>query len=123
MYEDEDTLAFLDVNPLSKGHTLVIPKVHVKQIEELSQRNFETLFKTVWKMTKSVQLATGSTSSLIGINNGPESGQEVPHVHVHIIPRSKGDGGGPLHATMPKRPNMSQEEMQKVAEKIVHMLK
>lgn len=123
MYEDEDTIAFLDVYPLSKGHTLVIPKVHVGQIEELSQRNFETLFKTVWRLTKSVQLATGATSSLIGINNGPESGQEIPHVHVHIIPRSKGDGGGPIHATMPKRPNISKQEMQKVAERIVHGLR
>ena len=87
LYEDQDTLAFLDVYPLSKGHTLVIPKVRVRQSEELSQRNSETLFKAVWKLTKSVQLPMGTTSSLMGIKNGSESGQEVPHVHVHIIPR------------------------------------
>lgn len=111
-------LAFLDVHPLSKGHTLVIPKVHVRQVEELSERNSEMLFKTVWKLTNCVQLATGTTSSLIGINNGPESGQEIPHVHVHIIPRSKGDGGWPIHAAMQNRPTVSKDEMQRIAQKI-----
>ena len=118
VYEDDNTLAFLDVHPLSKGHTLVIPKVHVGQVEELGERNSEAIFKAVWKLTKYVQLATGTTSSLIGINNGPESGQEIPHVHVHIIPRSRGDAGDPIHATMRDRPTVSKEEMQKIAENI-----
>jgi len=118
VYEDDNTLAFLDVHPLSKGHTLVIPKIHVRQVEELSERDSEAIFKAVWKLTKYVQLATGTASSLIGINNGPESGQEVPHVHVHIIPRSRGDAGEPIHATMRYRPTVSKEEMQKIAENI-----
>lgn len=118
VYEDNSTIAFLDINPLSKGHTLVIPKAHVRQIEELSERDSEILFKTVWKLTKYVQLATGATSSLIGINNGPESGQEIPHVHVHIIPRSKGDGGGPIHSAMRYHPTVSKEEMHKIVEDI-----
>jgi histidine triad (HIT) family protein len=123
VYEDGNTLAFLDVYPLSKGHTLVIPKTHVGKIEELSERDSELLFKTVWKLTKHIQLATGTTSSLIGINNGPESGQEVPHVHVHIMPRSKGDGGGPIHSAMRLRPAVSKEEMQNITEKIRSALK
>lgn len=118
VHEDDNTLAFLDVYPLSKGHTLVIPKAHTRQIEELSEKDSEMLFKTVWKLTRYIQLATGTTSSLIGINNGPESGQEVPHVHIHIIPRSKGDGGGPIHSAMRSRPAVSKEEMQKITEQI-----
>jgi len=123
VYEDNNTLAFLDINPLSKGHTLVIPKMHVRQIEELSEKELEILFKTVWKLTKYVQIATGTASSLIGINNGPESGQEIPHIHVHIIPRSKGDGGGPIHSAMRNRPTVSKEEMQKIVESIISVLK
>ncbi len=123
MYEDLETMAFLDVNPLSKGHTLVIPKAHVQQIESLSEEQSIALFKTVWKLTRYVQQATNTSASLIGINNGPESGQEIPHAHVHIVPRRRGDGGDPIHATMYNRPTVSKEEMQRLAQNIRFAIK
>ncbi len=116
-------MAFLDVNPLSKGHTLVIPKAHVQQIESLSEEQSIALFKTVWKLTRYVQQATNTSASLIGINNGPESGQEIPHAHVHIVPRRRGDGGAPIHATMRNRPTVSKEEMQRLAQNIRFAIK
>lgn len=118
VYEDGETVAFLDIHPLSKGHTLVIPKAHVQQIESLSEEQSAALFKTVWKLTRYIQQATNTNASLIGINNGPESGQEVPHAHVHIVPRTRGDGGGPIHAAMRNRPSFSKDEMQRTAQDI-----
>ena len=118
MYEDDNTMAFLDIYPLSRGHTLVIPKAHVQQVESLGEKESVALFNTVWKLAKYVQEATNTNASVIGINNGQDSGQEVPHVHVHIIPRSRGDGGGSIHAVMRNRPSVSKDEMQRIAEKI-----
>lgn len=123
VYEDGETMAFLDISPLSKGHTLVIPKAHVQQIESLSEEQLVALFKTVWKLTRYVQQATNTSASLIGINNGQESGQEIPHAHVHIVPRAKGDGGAPIHAAMHNRPIVSKEEMQRTAQNIRFAIK
>ena len=123
VYEDGETIAFLDVHPLSKGHTLVIPKAHIQQIESLTEEQSAALFKTVWKLTRYVQQATNTGASLIGINNGPESGQEVTHAHVHIIPRTRGDGGGPIHAVMRNRPSVSKDEMQRTAQNIRFAIK
>lgn len=118
VYEDDKILAFLDKYPLARGHVLIIPKAHVSNIDELSGEDAQALFHTLFKLTKAVQrgLKTGSTT--IGINNGPDSGQEVPHLHLHIIPRFPGDGGGPVHAVMRQRPSVSDEEMLQITKAV-----
>ena len=116
-------MAFLDSHPLSKGHTLVVPKAHVQLIESLTEEQSGALFKSVRKLTKYVQQATNTNASLIGINNGLESGQEVPHAHVHIIPRTRGDGGGPIHGAMHNRPVVTKDEMQRMAQDIRFAIK
>ena len=94
VYEDERTLAFLDIHPSTPGHTLIIPKAHVARVEDLSHEDAEALFRTLHSLIGGIQEAMGAPASTIGINNGRESGQEVPHVHIHVIPRSAGDRGG-----------------------------
>ena len=94
VYEDDDVLAFLDIRPSAPGHTLLIPKAHVARIEELTPNQAAALFKTLHRIAGPIREATSSDATTIGINNGPGSGQEIPHAHIHIIPRTRGDRGG-----------------------------
>ena len=119
VFENKRILAFLDMHPLSKGHTLVIPKAHVARLEELNFEDNEALFKSIYELVSKIQDAVNAPSTTIAINNGIESGQEIPHVHVHIIPRFKNDGGGPIHILMKRRPSISLDEMIEIARKIL----
>ena len=91
LYEDEESISFLDAFPISKGHTLVIPKKHVQQIQDMSSKINQILFDTVHKMISKTDLIKGST--LVLIHNGKGSGQEIMHVHIHLIPRGSDDSG------------------------------
>ena len=91
LYEDEESISFLDAFPISKGHTLVIPKKHVQQIQDMSSKINQKLFDTVHKMISKTDLIKGST--LVLIHNGKGSGQEIMHVHIHLIPRGSDDSG------------------------------
>lgn len=92
VYEDEYTVAFLDINPVTDGHVLLIPREHTQYIEELSATATDALLKTMMKIVPLIQRAMDSTDSNIMINNGPNAGQLVPHVHIHIIPRPTRSG-------------------------------
>ena len=114
--ETEKSLAFLDAFPLTKGHILVIPKKHYTKIQEMSKDDNADLFETVRVITNKIEHAF--SSSLVAVHNGKESGQEVPHVHVHIIPRSAEDGAGAVHSMFRKRPQLTNEEFDQIAEKL-----
>ena len=109
LYEDEDTISFLDAFPVAKGHTLVIPKEHHTKIQDLSSNENQKLFDTVHKMIEKVDSLQGST--LVAIHNGKESGQEIPHVHVHLIPRSNDDSAGPVHSMFKDKIELSDSEI------------
>lgn len=87
VYENEHTLAFLDIGPLSRGHTLVIPKEPADRVENLSDDASAALGRALPRITRAVCAAVGADSCNILINNGPRAGQEVMHVHIHVIPR------------------------------------
>ncbi|MCQ1536572.1 HIT family protein [Methanosarcina sp. KYL-1] len=93
VYEDDSVYAFLDIYPASEGHTLVAPKKHFGNFTDMRAEDVTTLFEAARKITAAVEKAFSAEGSNIGINNGEVAGQEVPHVHVHVIPRKKGDGG------------------------------
>ncbi|CUR50861.1 Histidine triad (HIT) protein [Nitrosotalea devaniterrae] len=112
LYETPNSLAFLDAFPLVRGHTLVIPKNHYYKVQDMSESDNKDLFETVRVM--SGKLESISPSTLIAIHNGKESGQEIPHVHVHIIPRNSSDGAGPVHSMFSKRPSLDEEEFEKI---------
>jgi|TARA_B100000315_G_scaffold44080_1_gene39025 histidine triad (HIT) family protein len=118
IFEDNHTIAFLDRFPISLGHTLVIPKVHIERIEELNQKETVALFSTVQKIVGPILHSFDSSSSTIGINDGKDAGQVIPHIHVHIVPRSEGDDGGNIHSIMNKQPTIDEEILAEVAEKI-----
>ena len=109
LYEDDDTISFLDAFPVAKGHTLVIPKQHYAKIQDLPSEINEKLFNTVHKMIPKVDSLQGST--LVAIHNGKDSGQEVPHVHVHLIPRSNNDSAGPVHSMFTDKIELSDSEI------------
>lgn len=121
VFEDDKILAFLDVNPLSRGHTLIIPKVHVARFEDLEWEDANALFRVIYELVEKVQEAVNAPASTVAINNGVESGQEIPHVHFHLIPRFKNDGGGPIHAIMREKPQLTRDEMIQIAERISNL--
>ena len=116
LYEDEDTIAFLDAFPVAKGHTLVIPKQHYAKIQDLPSEINEKLFNTVHKMIPKVDSLQGST--LVAIHNGKDSGQEVPHVHVHLIPRSNSDSAGPVHSMFTDKIELSDSEIDSLCKEL-----
>ena len=118
VYEDERTLAFLDIHPSAPGHTLIIPKVHIARIEDMESDDAEALFRTLHGLVGGIQTAMEAPASTIGINNGRESGQEVPHVHIHVIPRFRGDKGGIIQGVAKSTNNTSKNEIYKIAERI-----
>lgn len=94
VYENEHVLAFLDINPLSEGHTLVVPKREVARYEDLAPDEAAELGRAVAHVTKLVLAATQTDGCNVLLNNGVVAHQEVPHVHFHIIPRRENDGLG-----------------------------
>ena len=114
--QSEKSLAFLDAFPLASGHSLVIPKKHYEKIQQMPQDEYSDLFQLVQKVTEKVDVLTNA--ELIAVHNGKESGQEIPHVHVHIIPRSAKDGAGAVHSMFRDRPKLSDKEFYDVLKKI-----
>jgi histidine triad (HIT) family protein len=87
VYEDALVFAFLDIGPLSDGHTLVIPKEPAPTIDRLSDDSAAAIGRALPRICRGVLLATGAPALNILQNNGAEAHQEVPHVHFHVIPR------------------------------------
>ena len=114
--ETEKSIAFLDTFPLSRGHTLIIPKHHYEKVQDITVDDNTDLFETLHKVISKVDKITGST--LLAIHNGKGSGQEIPHVHVHLIPRKPGDSAGPVHSMFKSRPKLSEDELDKLCTEI-----
>ena len=93
VYEDERVFAFLDINPLSTGHTLVIPKEPAKTLDALSEESAAALGRALPRICRAVIAVTGVTEYNVLENNGAGAHQAVDHVHFHIIPKPKHGGG------------------------------
>jgi histidine triad (HIT) family protein len=94
IYEDDRVLAFLDVNPLTRGHTLVIPKEPAETLDQLSDDAAAALGRVLPRIARAVLAATGASAYNILQNNGAAAHQAVFHVHFHIIPRLDDAGLG-----------------------------
>lgn len=92
VYEDEHTIAILDIAPSNPGHTLVIPKSPVRDVFEVDPETWARVFETVRKLAPAVTNAVSADGVNIHANNKTAAGQVVFHLHVHIIPRFAGDG-------------------------------
>ena len=94
IHEDDLTLAFLDVSPLSAGHALLIPKAHHAMIDELPEELAAACAKVIPRLSRAIRKATGAEGWNVLQNNGQIAGQSVFHVHFHLIPRTPGDALG-----------------------------
>lgn len=112
VHETARSLAFLDAFPLVRGHVLVIPKAHHVKIQDILPEDGADLFEAVQVVAKKIERL--APSSLIAVHNGKESGQEVPHVHVHVIPRKPEDGAGPVHSMFARRPKLADNDFDEV---------
>lgn len=111
VYEDENSLAFLDVKPHAKGHTVIIPKQHAKFICDLGDEASKRLMITVKEVVKILREKLNCDGFNVGWNSGSAAGQVVPHLHIHVMPRYNGDGGGSMHSIV----NNSQLPVEEVA--------
>ncbi|TFH04782.1 MAG: HIT family protein, partial [Methanosarcina sp.] len=116
IYEDDAVYAFLDIYPASEGHTLVAPKKHFSNFTDMNTEDVALLFEAARKVTAAVEKAFSAEGSNVGINNGEVAGQEVPHVHVHVIPRKRGDGGRGIKSIIWTETDTT--NLEEVAEKI-----
>ena len=113
-------VAFLDLEPLADGHTLVVPVQHAATIEALEPAAADGLFRFVRSLADPVRRAVDALGTTIGINNGEATGQTVPHVHVHIVPRWPGDGAGTIHTIFPRRTSRTLSEVAAAIRKAVN---
>ncbi|MEI8337760.1 MAG: HIT family protein [bacterium] len=118
IYEDEETLAFLDIQPVNPGHVLVITKDHFENLYTTPDETLCRVIMTVKKMAVAVKNGLGVDGINLAMNNETESGQKVPHTHIHIIPRTNNDG-----LTHWKQRDYVPGEAEEIAKKIKEELK
>ncbi len=117
VFEDEEVLVFMDIGPIMKGHALVIPKKHYDPVTEIPDELLAKLHITAKKIAKAQLNGLGADGVNIMQNNGKASGQEVPHLHVHVIPRFDGDGH---HWNWNAKSYNDFDEMSELADRIRH---
>jgi histidine triad (HIT) family protein len=118
VYEGDGAVAFLDANPMAPGHTLVVPRNHHETLGDLPGDEADAVFGALHRLAPVIEAAVDADASTVAFNNGEAAGQEVPHVHGHVIPRFEGDGGGPIHAVAGSRPDLSDDDLDAIADDI-----
>ena len=113
IYEDADHIAFLDKYPISIGHTLTLPKRHFERVNDMSPKEFCALYLRVHALNGRITSKLGATASHLSVNDGAAANQLIPHVHVHIIPRSPNDSAG-----FTARKLIRPEEMEEIRKKL-----
>lgn len=114
VYEDDATLAFVDIFGATDGHIMVIPKKHSRTIVDTDTHVIHAVFTTVKRVAAAIEKVYDTTILSIGINHGEPQG--VPHLHVHVMPRYEDDGGGIIQSLPGKK--MTDKDFSAVAEKI-----
>lgn len=120
--QDDLAVAMLDAFPLADGHTLVVPKIHYSKIQDMDRDTSASVFSLVRKISAALEKAVNVNSTTIAIHNGKEAGQEIPHLHVHIIPRTKDDGAGPVHSMFENRPSLNTHQFDLIYRNIKKVL-
>lgn len=114
VYEDDHVLAFLDIHPTVEGHTIVIPKQHGATILDFSEETLGQLMKGAQQTSERLNEILHPDGFSIGLNHGEAAKQGVPHLHLHIIPRYHGDGGGSMHTIVKQDDTRSVEDVSKL---------
>ena len=115
VHETGTVAAFLDANPLTPGHTLVVPKEPYTRLRDVPPDVSADVFEAVRTLSPAIEDAVDADATTVGINDGTAAGQEVPHLHVHVVPRFDGDGGGTIHAAVGSFADLDDDEIAGVA--------
>lgn len=118
VYEDESVLAFLDIKPFTRGHTLVIPKMHAENIFDISKDSLQKVVLVGKKIAEKIKTVLDADGIRLSQSNGTHAGQAIFHFHLHIIPRYQDDGVSMNETTTAHPPQADFEELKKLAEKI-----
>ena len=118
VYEDQNTLAFLDHRPLFPGHTLLVPRAHYETLSDLPVKLVGPLFENAQLLSRAVEPAMEAEGTFVAMNN--RVSQSVPHLHIHIVPRRRKDGLKGFF--WPRTKYKTQEEMEVVQQKIASSL-
>lgn len=116
VYEDADILAFMDIKPFTRGHSLVIPKQHFENIFDISEDALQKVSVVAKKLSQKIKDVLAADSIRLSQSNGKVAGQDVMHFHLHIIPRYKDDGVPMSATTTAQPPQADSEELKKTAE-------
>ncbi|PIT87720.1 MAG: HIT family protein [Candidatus Magasanikbacteria bacterium CG10_big_fil_rev_8_21_14_0_10_40_10] len=116
VYEDENTLAFLDIFPHASGHTVVISKQHYESLSDLPAEKWAQISLAIKMTWDKLQKALKPDGCNIGINNGSIAGQVVKHVHWHILPRYQDDKGGSIHSIIKNPGKLDVKQVAKLME-------
>jgi histidine triad (HIT) family protein len=119
VYEDKKVVAILDINPVNAGHILVIPREEYVTLMDMPDKLAEHTIIVVKHLASEIQRITGAPGINVFLNNGVAAGQEVPHVHFHIIPRFEGDEAIPHW----KRKQVSPEDLKELSELLSKSIK
>ncbi len=114
VFENEDVVAFLDIHPCAKGHTVMIPKKHFSELSEMNTGDWEAVGRGLQAVLERVQAVLKPEGINIAINNGKAAGQAVGHAHWHILPRWNGDGGGSAHSIVRNGEGLDIKEVAKL---------
>jgi histidine triad (HIT) family protein len=117
IYEDDKVVAFLDIYPVNKGHSLVVPKSHSRNLVEDEDKDLAATIIVVKKISKAILSVTGAQGINIQVNCGNAAGQTIIHTHFHLIPRFEGDG---LKLWAGKKYEVNEEKI--IKEKIIEDL-
>jgi histidine triad (HIT) family protein len=123
VYQDESACAFLDVNPLVAGHTLLIPAKHYERLEDIPSEEAARYLANLPRIIATVTHVMDAEGATVAWNDGPVAGQEVPHVHAHIVPRHAKDGVGPIHSLFSGRARLPPEETERIADRMSRALR
>jgi len=113
VYEDENVLAFLDIAPHAKGHTVVVPKKHYERLSDMDLEVWQGIAVGLKKVQEKLDMVLKPVGFNIGVNDGKVAGQVVPHVHWHVFPRYEKDGGGSIHSIINNPGEESLEDLYK----------
>ena len=119
VFEDQNTLAFLDHRPLFPGHTLLVPREHYETLTDLPEKQVGPFFQNAQLLARAVETAMEAEGSFVALNN--RVSQSVPHLHVHVVPRRRKDGLKGFF--WPRTKYKSTEEMEHARKKIVEKIK
>ena len=118
VYEDENSVAFLDHRPLFPGHTLLVPREHVETLGDLPAKFVGPYFEAAQLLSRAIESAMEAEGTFVAMNN--RVSQSVPHLHVHVVPRRKKDGLKGFF--WPRTKYKGDEEMEEVKKKIITVL-